>query len=45
MERRFFGAFELERDRIEEFSDDKGLINESRIVYRENKDIDWTYMK
>ena len=28
-------------NRIEELSDDKGLVNESKIVYSENNDIDW----
>ena len=39
-----YSGFYVERDgrnRIEEYSDDKGLINESRIVYSENNDIDW----
>jgi len=39
-----YSGFFVERDgrnRIEELSNDKELIEESRIVYRENNDIDW----
>jgi len=35
----------IERDRIEELSDDKALIKESKIVYDNNNDIEWESMK